>query len=609
MALAFAVAGLPCLLLLILGWRMLAQEREIRASREQKRHIERVQQVSHRLLARLRRVRRELAAGVEPEPRPQLVALRAGSTIRFPWEPESSDLFADWPATQSIRERIQAGKRKELVLHDAAGAASEYRRAMEANGDAAEKAYAGLLMARALESSGRKKEAMAEYRRLAKLGPRIRDDQRVPIAFYALERLAEKGAGPLVASQLSTQLPPEAALGPTALHLALDVAKAIDEPGLAAEVNDRLRKVERALDLRRDLSTVLPTSEDQPDFTGWVAYGDWLWLVGSAVEKGRPAVVAVGSEDLVRSLIADDPSLRGLQLTHAWAPGAEQAGPALLGLGIRLPKLTPNEDGASATRRVFLLADLVFVLVISLVAAWLLLRDVKRESELAELRSQFVASVSHELKTPLSSIRMFAESLKMGRPSSAERRSEYLETIVNESERLSRLLDNVLEMSKIERGERRYHFEPHDPGEVVREALKGAEYPLRQQGFHLRVTVEEDLPPIRVDRDALEQALLNLLTNAMKYSGESRAIEVEVEGDEGIVAVRVVDHGVGISPQDAKKIFAKFYRAPNSDGVAGAGLGLAIVSHIAEGHGGNVSVESEPGSGSTFTMTFPREGR
>jgi signal transduction histidine kinase len=141
---------------------------------------------------------------------------------------------------------------------------------------------------------------------------------------------------------------------------------------------------------------------------------------------------------------------------------------------------------------------------------------VRRETRLAQMRSQFVSSVSHELKTPLTAIRMFAETLRMGRSSNAQTQNEYLETIINESERLTRLLNNVLDFSKMERGERTYDPQPASLPDVVQAVARTMRYPLSQLGFTLHVDVEDQIPPARFDRDAIEQALLNLLTNAMK---------------------------------------------------------------------------------------------
>jgi signal transduction histidine kinase len=223
------------------------------------------------------------------------------------------------------------------------------------------------------------------------------------------------------------------------------------------------------------------------------------------------------------------------------------------------------------------------------------------------MRSQFVSSVSHELKTPLTSIRMFAELLQIRGSDDSRTHEEYLNTIVNESERLTRLLNNVLDFSKIEHGQKDYRLEPTRLEEVVYSAARIMEYPLAEQGFDLRVHVETGLPPVNADKDALKQAVLNLLTNAMKYSGKSRAIEVRVGPQNGNAMIQVADHGLGIPESEQKRIFEKFYRAnvPENHAISGTGLGLALVAHIAGAHHGSVRVESKVGEGSTFSILLP----
>lgn len=230
---------------------------------------------------------------------------------------------------------------------------------------------------------------------------------------------------------------------------------------------------------------------------------------------------------------------------------------------------------------------------------------------MAEMRSQFVSSVSHELKTPLTAIRMFAETLRMGRSKDKNTQEEYLDTIVNESQRLTRLLNNVLDFSKIEQGKRTYRPELSSLGDILQSVVRTLEYPLGQQGFTIDVRAQKDLPDIRVDRDAMEQALLNLLHNAMKYSGDSREIGLHLKRKDGCALIQVIDHGIGIDPQEQKKIFEKFYRAasPENERIAGTGLGLALVSHIVESHEGRLELESEPGKGSVFSILLPLEDK
>jgi signal transduction histidine kinase len=255
----------------------------------------------------------------------------------------------------------------------------------------------------------------------------------------------------------------------------------------------------------------------------------------------------------------------------------------------------------------------ILILVVGFTAfgGYLLWRDVDRELAIAEMRSQFAASVSHELKTPLTSIRMFAEALTMGVKKHPEAQKEYLHTIISESERLSRLLNNVLDFSKIEQGTRTYRFEPTSLEEVIQAAEEAMAFPMDQKGFDLQVEVEKGIPEVQADRDALEQAILNLLHNAMKYSGESREIQLKLHRNGNMVQVDVTDHGIGIVEEDRDRIFGKFFRVQGVENqkIPGTGLGLTIVSHIAQSHGGRVEVNSQPGEGSTFSLILPLEDK
>ena len=249
-------------------------------------------------------------------------------------------------------------------------------------------------------------------------------------------------------------------------------------------------------------------------------------------------------------------------------------------------------------------AVLLAVIVAGIVLTWRLLR---RESEMAQLKSDFVANVSHDLKTPLSVIRMFGETLELGRVPDEGRRREYYRVITRESERLSRLIDNVLDFSRIEGGRRRYERVPTAVEPLVRDTLEAFAYPLEQQGFKIEVTVASDLPEVPMDADAIGQALANLVDNAIKYAGRERVIAVDARRDGDRLALAVSDRGIGIPPAEHARIFEKFYRVGRSEtqGRRGSGVGLALVRHIAEAHGGTVTVQSAPGQGSRFTLRMP----
>lgn len=234
-------------------------------------------------------------------------------------------------------------------------------------------------------------------------------------------------------------------------------------------------------------------------------------------------------------------------------------------------------------------------------------RVAAREVRLAELKSNFVSSVSHDLKTPLALIQLFAETLELGRLKNTDRAQEYYRIINSEARKLTRLINNLLDFSRIEAGLRRYKMEPLDLAALARRVVDSLQSQFQHNQFVVTMTVAPNVPPVLIDPEAAEQALENLLSNAMKYSPEDRRILVEVDAIPGFGRVRVTDHGIGIPARLQRRIFRKFYRVEHDagSGPQGTGLGLAIVDHVMRAHGGFVRVDSEPGRGSTFTLHFP----
>ena len=233
-------------------------------------------------------------------------------------------------------------------------------------------------------------------------------------------------------------------------------------------------------------------------------------------------------------------------------------------------------------------------------------RAAAREVRLAELKSSFVSSVSHDLKTPLALIQLFAETLELGRLKSTERANEYYRIINSEARKLTSLINNLLDFSKIEAGLRLYRLEPVNLADLTRGVLDSLESQFQHNQFSVATRLDPDVP-VMIDKEAAVQALENLLSNAMKYSPEHREILIEVDRLDQYGVVRVRDRGIGIPARLQRKIFNKFFRIQTDagSGPQGTGLGLAIVDHVMRGHGGFVRVDSEPGRGSTFTLHFP----
>jgi signal transduction histidine kinase len=282
--------------------------------------------------------------------------------------------------------------------------------------------------------------------------------------------------------------------------------------------------------------------------------------------------------------------------------------------------LGPKDPGP-AQRRVDFRASVwmwtISVLLLTIMAgAFVSLRRAQRQAQLARARATFVSNVSHELRTPIASIKMFSELLERelqepdGRP--AAKRSatlpQYLGLIRHEADRLARLIESVLDFSRMERGGRTYRFELCDPAEVFGTAVESFRPHAESEGFRLDVRLPESLPPLRLDPDAICQVVLNLLSNAVKYSDAVKEIRVSASPEGPWVVLDVEDRGIGIGAGDLPRVFEQFYRADqrlDSGHGGGLGLGLTLARHIARAHGGEILVHSEPGQGSTFRVLLP----
>src|SRR5579863_6864768 len=229
-----------------------------------------------------------------------------------------------------------------------------------------------------------------------------------------------------------------------------------------------------------------------------------------------------------------------------------------LTLGIKLPGTTLAAMEQHFVRTSFLVLGAISLLLAGGIV--LTHRNISREMALARLKSDFVSNVSHELRTPLSLIRLYAETLEMGRLTSPEKYQEYYCIIRKESERLTSLINNILDFSRIEAGGKEYDFRQTDMRELVRNTLESYRYQIEQNGFAFEEKIAEDVPPLRVDREAMARSLLNLVNNALKYSQDQKYIGVNLFRDNGTVKLEVVDHGIGIPQGEQQKIFDKFYR-------------------------------------------------
>lgn len=260
-------------------------------------------------------------------------------------------------------------------------------------------------------------------------------------------------------------------------------------------------------------------------------------------------------------------------------------------------------------RRVLEIATVGLSFVVLVVGVLTILYAAETERRASSLKSEFVANVSHELKTPLALVRMFAEMLQSGRVASEEKRAEYLEIIVRESERLSGLIENVLDFARVERGRASYDFAEGDVAEVVRRAVGVYRYRAEREGVEVRLE-ETATPVVELDARAIELVVINLLDNALKYGHDGKVVHVAVGPADGGVEVSVRDEGPGISDAEKTRIFERFVRgssvrAKDKTPVRGSGIGLSLVRHIVDAHGGRAWVESQVGQGATFRFTIP----
>jgi signal transduction histidine kinase len=337
------------------------------------------------------------------------------------------------------------------------------------------------------------------------------------------------------------------------------------------------------------------------------------------VEKLKPSLEKLDPSlrDEVCVALLDD-SARPVALTHsgfrtAWKRPfvATEIGETLPHWEVALYLLDPAKLTRSAHTLKLTLGAVIALLVLAIgIGSWLIVADLNRQLTLARQKTDFVSNVSHELKTPLTSIRMFSELLAEGRISDPVKQRSYLSIITAETARLSRLINNVLDFARIERGEKKYHFQTCDLNNLLRETAETYRPHLEANGFQFNTELSDSPLIVNGDRDALAQVIVNLLSNAEKYSDSRKEVSVRLEQQTNpipYVEFKVLDRGLGVPDGSEEKIFEQFYRAHDSlsSGIQGSGLGLTLARQIARAHGGEVVYEPREGGGSCFTLRLP----
>jgi signal transduction histidine kinase len=589
---------LPAAALIFFAWQLVRQDSELASSRAAQERLTAVEQLRRELLARLDAIRLQeinsIIRGTTVTARPAdpsivLVTTLNDDRMLLPWV----SIPGPPGRTPQFARARQNAEKLEFRKNDFNGALVAYRQAWTVAKTLRERCETRLMAGRVLLKAERVEEAAGIYREMIQDCSDTADDFGIRFRLYAMERLitACKDPNPPVANLIEIAdgkrwvSPPEAYLVRSLLYsVPVDDAK-----DARTNIAQQLQRIEQLMALSQDFTRLRPLASQ-----GWVTFGDEPWLI--SIPPDNPLIFVVSARKLAppqATLVSKETETSiklgdGLSGLHVeWQPG----------------RFTPVQRVPAS----LYIAALALIVGTTVLGGYLLLRDVNRDLRIAELRTQFVASVSHELKTPLTAVRMFAETLMLGRAQDKQTRDEYLATIMNESERLTRLVDNVLDFSKIEQGRKVYHMRTAALPEVVRSAAQAMQYPLEQLGFKLNVSIDENVSPMEADTDALEQAILNLLSNAMKYSTSASEIELRLHSQNGEAVIEVTDHGIGIPAEEQSRIFEKFYRIPSreTEFVAGTGLGLTLVNHIVEAHGGSIEVQSTVGQGSTFFIRLP----
>jgi signal transduction histidine kinase len=299
-----------------------------------------------------------------------------------------------------------------------------------------------------------------------------------------------------------------------------------------------------------------------------------------------------------------DPAVRPAGTAEARRAASETDLPWTL--AIESVNVQADMEGLAGRRRLWL-AGLGTLALLVASGTWLIARAVMRELAVARLQSDFVSAVSHEFRTPLTSLRQITEILADGRVANDNRRQTYYKALERQTGRLHQLVESLLDFGRMEAGTSPYRLEPLDACALIRTVVEQFEREASGRGYRVELEMSGVSVTIAGDREALTNALWNLLDNAVKYSLECRTVWVDVLREDQRLAVRVRDQGLGIPREEQREIFRKFVRGARAklEGIKGTGIGLAMVDHIVKAHGGEVRLQSEPGAGSTFTLVLP----
>ena len=602
-ALLFAATiVLPSLVLAVLAYRALDSDRQL----AEQVWRERMQDAARHAYDYLERRVLETRARAEALARGERLAERASAGMAevilspelelspasaFAWLPDGRA-----PAAAALPPELEGAENRELRLANAKQAVSVYGDLLQ-RAPAPWRGWIHLRLARAFAQAGQAAESRAALQRAANLpdSPGV-----TPSRFAARFELAS--ASPEEAALLYRDLNAGRWLlekSPYAyyeMRLREWAAGRIPRETLAGEQRRQAmsRLLERVVHgesgwlTEGSVSALVTTSSHTRAAAILTPDTQWkLWLAETAKEAPRDVFIRAGAAPSKNSRLSPVLSLASLGLP--WSVWSEPRDPGAPGR-------------ANESRRRLLLAILLLVAGVLVFGSLATVRLLRRELRIAQLQSDFTATVSHEFRSPLTGIRQLGEMLLAGRAANDEpRRRQYYELICRESNRLTRLVENVLDFARIEDGRKQYRFERIETGEWLR-GLAG----IAAERRGVDADLPPELPAVEGDKDALTSAVLNLLDNAIKYSPDGAAVSLQASGEGGWVTIGIRDRGCGIAPEDQRRIFDRFYRGAKAGGgpAQGVGLGLALVKRIADAHGARIRVESTPGQGSTFYLSL-----
>ena len=630
-ALIVAITVVPLAILSWLGWRLLEQDRAFERQQVQQR----VERATDRVVAALHRgvsaSESRLAAGAGDWPEGAVAVIFRNDRVDATPRERLAFLPVVAPLPEAPAATFAGGEDLEFRRGDL-NAAIRVFEGLSRSPDPTVRAGALLRLGRSLRNAGQPEMSLAAYTRLAALDQvsvggvpaglvaryarcRLLDENTRFEGLRAeageLDRLLHSGRWALIepvyrlyARDVAKWTGRQSAT-PVRSEVLADAVGALWEKWALARAGDRASAGYEALDVDGETLIVLRQSSGGV-FRTLVASASFVesqWLAAASA-IAREEGIAFGIMDgngRQRSGPLDKTGFRARRSAN------DTSLPWTVATAAVIP---PLEDLEFASRRRMLIAGFVLLVSMASAASYLIIRAVSREVAVARLQSEFVAAVSHEFRTPLTSLRQFTDMLREHPVLDEDRRHIAYEAQARAADRLTRLVESLLDFGRMEAGVRRYQFEPRESGDLVRRIVEDFRGDANQAERVIEFHANQS-GPIDVDEDAITLALRNLLDNAVKYSSPgAEPIEIDLERRNGQVRIQVRDRGIGIPAAEMAHIFTKFRRGQDAQmrGIKGTGIGLAMVEEIVRAHHGRVEVVSEPGHGSTFTIVLPVKG-